>query len=201
MNVREVGVESMILVDYNVRTESNVITDHVQRQLLATAIMNSGASVAVLDGQSLPIASDYCTHKYQWLVAFGAMLCERADHALALIPSTDDVIDGYTVCYRNNYVTRFAMPPHEDDHKFQLVREGTEWQIKAQCTVTCLGNTYPDSIEVGHVKGRCIRNADISDVEKQMYEATARVWCMQHRNACISETQKEQLDYSYEHKD
>lgn len=199
MNTKTVDVEKIILIDYNVRTEAERILGHVQRQLLATAIINSGASRAVLNGESLPIASNFDTTRYQWLIAFGAMLCERADHAIKLIPYGECVIDGFCIGYKDNYITRHAMPPHEDDYQFQLERVGTEWQVKVQCTVTCLGHTYPDSVEVGHVKGRYLRKDDVTDVEKQMYEATARVWCMQHREACEGEKNREGLDFSYNH--
>jgi len=196
MQPKTIEISQVFHIEYNVRSQIDVVLQHIQHQLFATAIIESHVSGAVLQGLDLPSSTDGTWYAFPMLQAFGALLCGRVDHAIKLLPVACTVVDGFSYDYTDNYIVDVVLPRVKSDHNIELVKSGDEWQVYCSANVTCLGQTYTDHIEIGHAKGRYVRRKDMSNDDLLMYEATARVWTRQQREACLSYEAHKTLDFT-----
>jgi hypothetical protein len=200
LNTRSIG--NALRLQHELNDKREEIIEHVHRVMLSSAILYSPAAKAIMsDTQEMfdasfgGISATECEPIYYWMVALGAMIMERPDHALSLVHV--DEISG-NIMRTFQHIEEKVAKRDTNDYKYSLEHRDGHWCLMANAEATHLGKVFPTTVEIGFLH---FSRQHVTNLEIEMYERVARVFIAQHWDARKSEDVRNGLDYSYEHKD
>jgi hypothetical protein len=195
LNTRSIG--NALRLQHELDEHRDDIIAHIQRVMLSSAVLYSPAAKAIMsDSQEMfdasfeGISATECEPIYYWMVALGAMIMERPDHALSLVHV--DEISG-NIMRTFQYLETNVAKRDANDYKYSLEHRDGHWCLMAAATAEVLGHTFPTTVEIGFLH---FSRQHVTNLEIEMYERVARVFITQHWDARKSEEVRNGLDYS-----
>lgn len=193
--------KSIVYTDYNLKQDKKVYEAFLApfiKHTLRTALVESTAQYHIEHGVDIDM-NDERTNL--WIHALGAMLCERADDAFALI--TRDAhrvtIDSTNT---SDYVRQTLIKWGQGEHSWWLAFMDNEWKLMHETYIDVQGVKVKTACDVGCIHK--IREGYAPDpLWMDMYRSTALVW-INHRRLAFEHTRAEsheELDFSYDEED
>ena len=193
--------KSIVYTDYNLRQDEKKYEAFLApfiRNLLRQALVESGAQYNIEHGVEIDMND---AHTNTWLHALGAMLCERADDAFALITREKYtmVIDSLN---SSDYVRQHLIKWVHDDHKWWLAFMDSEWKLIHETHIDINGVSIKTACDVGCIH-KVREGYEPDPLWMDMYKSVALVW-INHRRLAFLHTRAEsheELDFSYDEED
>lgn len=202
MGLNTRSISNALRLQHELRDHRDAIVDHTMRIMLQNAILYSPAAKAIMsDSQEMfdasfeGISAERCETIYYWMVALGAMIMERPDHALALVHVSE--VSG-NIMRTFPYIEENITKRDTNDYKYSLEHRDGHWCLMVNAEATHLDKTFPTVVEIGFLH---FSRHHISNLEIEMYERVARVYITQHWEARQSEVTRTKLDFSYDDDD
>lgn len=200
MGLNTRSISNALRLQHELRDHKDAICDHTMRIMLQNAILYSPAAKAIMsdtqemfDASFEGISAERCETIYYWMVALGAMIMERPDHALSLVHVSE--VSG-NIMRTFSYIEENITKRDTDDYKYSLEHRDGHWCLMVNAEATHLGKAFPTAVEIGFLY---FSRQHISNLEIEMYERVARVFITQHWEARKSKDVASDLDYSYDH--
>ena len=194
--------KTIVYTDYQLRDDKKKFDAFLApfiRHTLRMALVESTAQPHIEYGHDIDMSDERTS---LWIHALGAMLCERADDAFALITRDAHRIITIDSCNASDYVRQTLIKWVQDDHKWYLHFMDNEWKLMHEAHIDIQGVSIKTQCDVGCIH-KVREGYEPDPLWMDMYKSVALVW-INHRRLAFEHTRAEsheELDFSYDEDD